>query len=133
MKRCTGGETSVRMTSEKATKQNLELLTAYIIRAMCATHRNFSCPGQRNWQRLVPVPVTGVRYNSLFRMCTLNTLTWPDLTTGTQHATDQQSEGRKEMFYLTTHSTHFIYSYMASNMERTTQIAREERKPTAIT
>ena len=21
-------------------------------------------------------------------------------------------EGRKEMFYLTTHSTHFIYSYM---------------------
>ena len=22
--------------------------------------------------------------------------------------------GRKEMFYLTTHSTHFIYSYMAS-------------------
>ena len=25
-------------------------------------------------------------------------------------------EGRKEMFYLTTHSTHFIYSYMASDM-----------------
>ena len=25
-------------------------------------------------------------------------------------------EGRKEMFYLTTHSTHFIYGYMASNM-----------------
>ena len=24
-------------------------------------------------------------------------------------------EGRKEMFYLTTHSTHFIYGYMASN------------------
>ena len=23
---------------------------------------------------------------------------------------------RKEMFYLTTHSTHFIYSYMASDM-----------------
>ena len=29
----------------------------------------------------VPVPVTGVRYNSLLWMCTLNTdLTWPDLT-----------------------------------------------------
>ena len=26
------------------------------------------------------------------------------------------SEGRKEMFYLTTHSTHFIYGYMASDM-----------------
>ena len=24
--------------------------------------------------------------------------------------------GRKEMFYLTTHSTHFIYGYMASDM-----------------
>ena len=24
-----------------------------------------------------------------------------------------QEEGRKEMFYLTTHSTHFIYGYMA--------------------
>ena len=36
-------------------------------------------------------------------------------------------EGRKEMFYLTTHSTHFIYGYMASDIwKRTTQIAREE-------
>ena len=26
------------------------------------------------------------------------------------------SEGRKEMFYLMTHSTHFIYSYMASDI-----------------
>ena len=26
------------------------------------------------------------------------------------------AEGRKEMFYLTTHSTHFIYGYMASDM-----------------
>ena len=25
-------------------------------------------------------------------------------------------EGRKEMFYLTTHSTHFIYGYMASDI-----------------
>ena len=25
-------------------------------------------------------------------------------------------EGRTEMFYLTTHSTHFIYDYMASDM-----------------
>ena len=24
-----------------------------------------------------------------------------------------KQEGRKEMFYLTTHSTHFIYGYMA--------------------
>ena len=40
-----------------------------------------TCPGQRNRRRLVPVPVTGVRYNSLLWMCTLNTLTWPDLVT----------------------------------------------------
>ena len=25
-------------------------------------------------------------------------------------------KGRKEMFYLTTHSTHFIYGYMASGI-----------------
>ena len=25
-------------------------------------------------------------------------------------------EGRKEMFYLTTHSTHFIYGYMTSDI-----------------
>ena len=27
---------------------------------------------------------------------------------------DMDKEGRKEMFYLTIHSTHFIYGYMAS-------------------
>ena len=26
------------------------------------------------------------------------------------------NEGRKEMFYLTKHSTHFIYGYMASDI-----------------
>ena len=37
--------------------------------------------------------------------------------------------GRKEMFYLTTHSTHFIYGYMASDIWlRTIQIAREETR-----
>ena len=30
--------------------------------------------------------------------------------------THRQDEGRKEMFYLTTHSTHYIYGYMASNI-----------------
>ena len=34
------------------------------------------CPGQKNRRRPVPVPVTGVRYNSLLWMCTVNTLTW---------------------------------------------------------
>ena len=29
---------------------------------------------------------------------------------------EHQIEGRKEMFYLTTHSTHFIYGYMASDI-----------------
>ena len=27
-----------------------------------------------------------------------------------------KQEGRKEMFYLTTHSTHFIYGYMATDI-----------------
>ena len=29
---------------------------------------------------------------------------------------NHMNEGRKEMFYLTTHSTHFIYGYMASDI-----------------
>ena len=38
-------------------------------------------------------------------------------------------ERRKDMFYLTTHSTHCIYGYMASDIWlRTTQIAREETR-----
>ena len=36
-------------------------------------------------------------------------------------------EGRKEIFYLMTHSTHFIYCYMASDIWlRTILIARKE-------
>ena len=38
-------------------------------------------------------------------------------------------EGRKEIFYLTTLSAHFIYGYMASHIwSRTIQIAREETR-----
>ena len=38
-------------------------------------------------------------------------------------------EGRKEMFYLTMHSTHFSYGYMASDIWlRTILIAREETR-----
>ena len=41
----------------------------------------------------------------------------------------EAKEGRKEMFYLTTHSTHFIYGYMVSGIWlRTTQIVREETR-----
>ena len=37
-------------------------------------------------------------------------------------------EGRMEMFYLTMHSTHFIYSYMVSDIWlRTILIVRKER------
>ena len=39
------------------------------------------------------------------------------------------SEGRKEMFYLTTHSTHFVYGYMASDIWlRTILIVRKETR-----
>ena len=38
---------------------------------------------------------------------------------GVRHMVKDHSDserGRKEMFYLTTHSTHFIYGYMASGI-----------------
>ena len=39
------------------------------------------------------------------------------------------SERRKEMFYLTTHSTHFIYGYIASDIWlRTILIVRKETR-----
>ena len=45
------------------------------------------------------------------------------------HLHTMEVVSRKEMFCLTTHSTHFIYGCMASDIwQRTTQIAREEGK-----
>ena len=39
------------------------------------------------------------------------------------------SRGKKEMFYLTTHSTHFIYGYMTSDIWlRTILIVRKETR-----
>ena len=43
-------------------------------------------------------------------------------------ATPDTREGRKEMFYLTTHSTYFIYGYMASNIWLRTTDTRDEKK-----
>ena len=41
-----------------------------------------------------------------------------DILCGHKFQTDinREIEGRKEMFYLTTHSTHFIYGYLASDI-----------------
>ena len=52
------------------------------------------------------------------------------LLSGNQYSDDPYAEGRKEMFYLTTHSTHCIYGYMASDILwlRTNQIARKETR-----
>ena len=45
----------------------------------------------------------------------------------------KRKEGRKEMLYSTTHSTHFIYGYMALDIwQRTTQIVREEGRKCCI-
>ena len=42
---------------------------------------------------------------------------------------DHGNEGRKEMFYLMTHSTHFIYGYMASDIWlRTILIVKKETR-----
>ena len=47
--------------------------------------------------------------------------------TGMVKPSGNEKEGRKEMFYLTTHSTHFIYDYMASDIWlRTILMVRKE-------
>ena len=38
------------------------------------------------------------------------------LTRCVKHVEILRDEGRKDMFYLTTHSTHFIHDYMASDI-----------------
>ena len=46
---------------------------------------------------------------------------------------DGEKEGRKDMFYLTTHSTHFIYGYMASRIRlRTILIVRRKEGRTCF-
>ena len=50
---------------------------------------------------------------------------------GVRHTVKDHSDSEKEreMFYLTTHSTHFIYGYMASDIWlRTILIVREETR-----
>ena len=63
----------------------------------------------------------------------LESFQWGQKTPTKDNNTNNKSDaiaerkGRKEMFYLTTHSTHFIYGYMASYIcKRTIQIGREE-------
>ena len=54
-------------------------------------------------------------------MCTRRELTY--------HAYTNTCTGEREMFYLTTHSTHFIYGYMASYIWlRTILIVRKETR-----
>ena len=63
--------------------------------------------------------------------CGLGSLCGKILTLGCDRSQPQISVValRKEMFYLTTHSTHFIYGYMASDIWlRTIQIVREETR-----
>ena len=61
---------------------------------------------------------TGVRY--LYYLTDINTM---DCNTSFQSQIEKvyryvhiYVKGRKEMFHLTTHSTHFIYGYMASDI-----------------
>ena len=49
----------------------------------------------------------------------------------TSHRQDSTYQREREMFYLTTHSTHFIYGYMASDIWLRTILI--ERKPAAAT
>ena len=53
---------------------------------------------------------------------------WTELPQAGTKATPDTREGRKEMIYLTTHSTYFLYGYMASNIWLRTTDTRDEKK-----
>ena len=63
---------------------------------------------------------------------TNNHYSWLDIITDFNKKVSKvvkEVEGRKEMFYLMTHSTHFIYGYMASDIWlRTILIVRKETR-----
>ena len=60
---------------------------------------------------------------------TKNTPTLINIINNKTQPTNQQREREREMFYLTTHSTHFIYGYMASDIWlRTILIVRKETR-----
>ena len=64
--------------------------------------RRYGSVPKSYWQILDPI------YNQGLRLCLGAFKTSP--------VESLYIEGRKEMFYLTMHSTHFIYGYMASHM-----------------
>ena len=74
-----------------------------------------------------PCYVTLKRYSNKFQHCfvTSQQSIWTELPQAGTKATPGTREGRKEMFYLTTHSTHFIYCYMAS---LTQEMGKKEKK-----
>ena len=72
---------------------------------------------------VTPIPpptntATGYRYQS-----------WCPSPNGPSRYSYHRKERERDMFYLTTHSTHFIYGYLASGIWlRTILIAREETR-----
>ena len=56
------------------------------------------------------IGVTGTIWKSHIENCPLKDSVW------FEKKQPAGMEGRKEMFYLKTHSTHFIYGYMASDV-----------------
>ena len=58
------------------------------------------------------------RFDEIDGLLHLHTMPSVNICIKQTSSTKDYCEGRKEMFYLTTHSTHFIYGYMASDSER---------------
>ena len=67
-------------------------------------------------------PLVGTRNGSMVPPCRIDPTTHRTMSECSYH-------GEREMFYLTTHSTHFIYGYMASDIWlRTILIVRKETR-----
>ena len=73
------------------------------------------------------------RPHSGFAALKLKRVTWRESVIGCQNVQYQvwpraaEREKEREMFYLTTHSTHFIYGYMASDIWLRTIVRKETR------
>ena len=76
----------------------------------------------------VPLILQNIKIVTLLVFCDIDYQAYPVWALWTSNITTER-EREREMFYLTTHSTHFIYGYMASDIWiRTILIVRKETR-----
>ena len=105
------------MVRELTNHHTTELSVLHVRPGHENTQRNFEDAHTQTFakQPTFQTPVTFKQVKEYYKRCKNK----PDISTRSLLSCWKywyMYQGRKEMFYLTTHSTHFIYGYMASDI-----------------